>query len=555
MRFVLHVSLLALALAVLVSVGCSTKRASGLSSALQQIVEGKPLHQSEEVWKDVGAFYTQREFTSAWTDDGHPAEHAGDALRVLNDAVRHALVPDEYGKDAIIDLHAVLNAIDEEASRREELLAEFDAHVTASLLALGRDVALGRLDPSSIVSTWKAQREPPDLPGTLTRAIKNHNLATWLDNVRPPHREYVALQKAYADLLAQHERGGWPQVPAGTYRRGMSHPAVVVLRQRLAASGILTGDAATSNAPTFDADVVRAVHAFQELHGIKATGVVDQITLSAMNVPVDERVEQVALNLERWRWMPNELGERHLLVNIPYFHLLAREHGHTVMDVRVVVGKPGDETPVFSDEMETVVFSPYWYIPDSIKEQETAPAVVADPDYLARNNIEVLRGTRPVDVSRIDWQRPEELRDLAFRQRPGASNALGHVKFLFPNRFDVYLHDTPADSLFERRGRAFSHGCVRVEEPEKLVQYVLRGHTGWDAPRIRRAMYAGTEQQVPLAQKIPVHLTYFTAWVDENGGLHFKGDIYGYDQKQARALRTLDDRPPRFARKARLTPP
>jgi murein L,D-transpeptidase YcbB/YkuD len=202
------------------------------------------------------------------------------------------------------------------------------------------------------------------------------------------------------------------------------------------------------------------------------------------------------------------------------------------MDIRVVVGKQGNETPIFSDEMEVVVFSPYWNIPDSIKQGETAPAMMRDPGYLDRNNMEILRGSRRVDPASVNWSDPGELRQLAIRQRPGANNALGHVKFLFPNDYDVYLHDTPADSLFQRQGRAFSHGCIRVEEPEVLANYVLEGYSEWDAARIKNAMYSGDERHVKLKEKIPVHITYFTAWVDENGGLHFQPDIYGYDARQ-----------------------
>jgi murein L,D-transpeptidase YcbB/YkuD len=223
-----------------------------------------------------------------------------------------------------------------------------------------------------------------------------------------------------------------------------------------------------------------------------------------------------------------------LIVNIPSFHLVAREQGRTVLDMKVVVGKPGTETPVFSDEMETVVFSPYWNIPDTIAIGETAPAAIRDPAYLARNNIEVLSvsggRTRLVDPATIDWSDPGQLEGLAFRQRPGASNALGHVKFLFPNRFNVYLHDTPADGLFSRATRAYSHGCVRVERPEELAQYVLRGHHEWDAARIKRAMYSGQETHVKLKEKIPVHLVYFTVWVDDSGGVHFLPDPYRYDR-------------------------
>ena len=225
-------------------------------------------------------------------------------------------------------------------------------------------------------------------------------------------------------------------------------------------------------------------------------------------------MQQVAINLQRWRWMPDELGERHFFVNIPHFTLIAREAGKPVMDIRVVVGKPGNNTPIFSEEMETVVFSPYWNIPDSIAEDETAPAIARDPNYLARQGIEILRvsgGTRRRSMPPT-WTGVIRMRvkGLVFRQRPGAGNALGHVKFLFPNKHNVYLHDTPADSLFAKPGRAFSHGCVRVEEPEQLAKYVLRGYPEWDEQSIGAAMHSGVEKHVKLKEKIPVHIVYFT---------------------------------------------
>lgn len=204
------------------------------------------------------------------------------------------------------------------------------------------------------------------------------------------------------------------------------------------------------------------------------------------------------------------------------------------MDIRVVVGTPAHKTPIFSEEMETVVLSPYWNIPDSIAEGETVPAIAKDPGYLERQNIEVLRrssaGVTAVKASEVDWNDAGSLAGLVFRQRPGAKNALGHVKFLFPNPYNVYLHDTPADELFARPGRAFSHGCVRVEEPEKLAKYVLRDLPEWDEPKLFAAMQSGVEKHVKLKQKVPVHLVYFTSWVNENGGLHFQPDIYRYDR-------------------------
>jgi len=319
---------------------------------------------------------------------------------------------------------------------------------------------------------------------------------------------------------------------------------VLTLRQRLTASGHLTSAAASNTSPVYSKADEAGVRAFQELHGLKGTGVADAATLAAMNVPLDHRIRQVALNLERWRWMPNDLGARHLLVNIPYYTLIARENGKPVMDIRVVVGKADEhKTPVFSSEMSTVVFSPYWNIPDSIVEGETAPAVARDPAYLAKNDIEILDMSRPggtpLDYGSVDWDDADQLKHLAFRQRPGPGNALGHVKFLFPNPFDVYLHDTPADALFARSGRAFSHGCVRVEEPEALAKYVLRGDAAWDDTKILEAMDAGVEKHVKLKESIPVHIVYFTAWVDVNGGLHFQPDVYGYDADQAAHVRAL----------------
>ena len=272
-----------------------------------------------------------------------------------------------------------------------------------------------------------------------------------------------------------------------------------------------------------------------------------QHTLAAINEKQrvqgtpDPRAGQIALNLERWRWLPDDLGSRHLLVNVPAFYMAARENGKPVLEMKVIVGKPGNATPIFSDEMETVVFSPYWNVPDSIAEGETAPAAARDPNFLRRQNIELLRrtgnGTEAVDPGSVDWDDPEAVKALAFRQKPGAGNALGHVKFLFPNSFDVYLHDTPADALFFRNGRALSHGCVRLEMPEDLAKYLLRDKPEWTDEKIAAAMHAGEEKHVALKEHVPVHIVYFTAWPKGDGDVELFDDIYGYDAKQQVARR------------------
>ena len=489
------------------SVACSSvSGAEAVTPALERIVSGKPLPNIRaEAWTDLRAFYTARQHAPAWVDRRRPTDRAAAAIQVLNTAPQHGLDPATYGAADLLARGQAVEAIDKESPERLEQLAEFDARLTAGMLSFGRDVAIGS-------NRAKTKRQAPDYVAALAKAIDDP--ATWVEAVRPRHPEYAALQKALDGLIGQRAKGGWQAVAA--------KPDEAALRQRLTAGGHLQESG----------DLVAAIKSFQELHALPATGVADAATIAAMNVPIDTRIRQVALNLQRWRLLPDDLGERHFIVNVPYFHLIAREGGKPVMDIRVVVGKPGNNTPIFSDEMESVVFSPYWNIPESIAQGETLPSIARDPSFLARQNIEIMRtsGGEKVDPSEVDWDNPEALKGFAFRQRPGAGNALGHVKFLFPNAHNVYLHDTPADKLFGRTTRAFSHGCVRVEEPETLAKYVLRDYPEWDEASIFAAMKSGVEKHVKLKQKIPVHIVYFTAWVDANGGLHFQPDIYGYDR-------------------------
>lgn len=254
-----------------------------------------------------------------------------------------------------------------------------------------------------------------------------------------------------------------------------------------------------------------------------------QKVLASGGQPPD-RVKQIANAMNGWRLLPDDLGARHILVNIPQFHLFVRDAGKTVVDTRVVVGKQGDETPVFSADMTSVILSPYWNIPESIASGETIPLIIKDPAYLAKNGLEVLRRSgakaERVDPEHVDWSNPEETEALSLRQKPGPGNALGHVKFMLPNKYSVYLHDTPAHALFDRTGRAFSHGCVRLEEPLELAKYVLGEDPVWTEAAIREAMHAGVEREVKLKRPIPVHIVYFTAWVDEAGKAQFFEDVY-----------------------------
>jgi murein L,D-transpeptidase YcbB/YkuD len=260
------------------------------------------------------------------------------------------------------------------------------------------------------------------------------------------------------------------------------------------------------------------------------------------NAAVEKQVRQIQLNLERWRWLPRDLGDRYILVNVPDFELEVHDAGQVPLSMKVVVGSKTTPTPILSDTMTHVVFSPYWNVPDGIAEGETLPAVQADPGFLERNGIEVVDTSgQKVDAGEIDWSSfttEDGSLPYRFRQRPGSTNSLGLVKFIFPNEYDVYLHDTPADALFNRKFRALSHGCVRVEQPQALAEYLLSDQPEWSADSIKEAMHAGEEKHVKLKRPISVHLTYWTVRADEDGTVQFRDDIYNRD---ARALAQLAD--------------
>ena len=270
-----------------------------------------------------------------------------------------------------------------------------------------------------------------------------------------------------------------------------------------------------------------------------------QAALAAERSAPSGREELLKMNLERWRWAPRDLGERYVLINVPSYQMQVIEGESPVLSMRVIVGDPENETPLFSDEMTYVVFSPYWNIPSSILREETLPRIANDPDYLRRNNIEVVGtgGEEVVDPESIDWSDEEATEGLRFRQAPGPENALGLVKFIFPNHFSVYLHDTPTDKLFFEKQRALSHGCIRVEQPAELARYVLRDKEEWTEERIRAAMGQDSEQTVKLVEPLPVHIGYWTAWVEPDGKtVTYTDDPYGIDPKHAKVRGVKLDR-------------
>jgi murein L,D-transpeptidase YcbB/YkuD len=501
--------------------GCRAKHApeeaTDIRSALSERTPGAQTAGPTPTRAAVARFYDLRGMRFAWTART-PLSVVDDALALIAAADEHGFDRAWYGYDGLRAAREQLAAKPPEGDVGRRELARFDVRLTTSLMSLGHDVAVGRTRPVR----WRPQRRLPDLASSLA-AARNGRLSSWLDTLRPPHEEYAGLQEALAALRGVQAKGGWP-----TVNRRPTKASRIALVRRLE----ISGDLATGK--TLSKEAVRdAVESFQSHHGLSLTGRLDGATMTAMNVPLATRIRQVRINLERWRWMPDDLGDRHIIVNIPEFHLKAIERSREVLDIRAIVGRKGDETPVLSKEMTTVVFSPYWNIPETIATDETLPEITNDPGFLEQNNIEVVRvstgSPEVVDPATIDWDDAETLKGLSFRQRPGEGNALGLVKFLFPNSQNVYVHDTPGGHLFSRIGRSFSHGCVRIEQPIALAQYVLRDQRQWTPEAIQAAMKAGTEAHVRITAPIPIHLTYFTAWRDANGGLNFRDDVYGYD--------------------------
>jgi murein L,D-transpeptidase YcbB/YkuD len=375
-----------------------------------------------------------------------------------------------------------------------------------------------------VLVVWVHDMTHAEMPGQASREFTPASASDRLHQALERYRQIAA-------------RGGWPLLaPGPPLRRGDRGEQVIRLRTRLQISGDLRRQEGDQRAH-FDATLEQAVRVFQRRHGLAADGIVGVATRSALNVPAATRVQQMALNLRRWRALSDNLGERYVLVNIPDFTLQVIEHSQPVMTMRVIVGKPTWPTPTLSSSILQVVINPAWEVPPRIARLEILPMIKRDPTYALRNRLKILQGwdseAREIDPQKLDWS-TLSLDNFPYhlRQEPGPTNALGRLKFVFPNSFHVYMHDTPKRSLFTRRKRLFSHGCIRLEKAFDLATYLVQRLPAWSRPRLRVAMHRSHELWIHLPEALPVHLVYLTAWVDENHTVQFRPDVYGYDQTQ-----------------------
>ncbi len=543
-KFVFQFSLLCVGLLVVVRPAAAVS-GTELGIALVQELENRltilplvdqtplPLPGRENV--HISAVYNQHDAKPLWVDSNGPGVRAQVIRSFLEQAAEDGLEPEDYG---------VLEIGQEWSGRDPGALARLDVLLTRGLLNYIHDSRYGRIRPLLVDPTLFAEagNEQFDSVAVMSEVLAVADLRVYLNALSPPHRYYKGLKKMLAHYRLLAAEGGWRKIPAGpTIRPDDQDKRIPAVRARLLASGDLEAGLFPGN--YFDKKLERAVRRFQERHGLASDGEVGHQTRLAMNIPVDEVIRRIVLNMERWRWQEHELGERYLLVNIANYHLLAVAGGEVKLDMAVIVGQKQNQTPVFSDSIKYVELNPYWTLPPSIARDEYLPKLQRDARILDKRHIRLFSGwgrdARELVSTAINWKKvtPEEMVRFKLRQDPGPWNALGRAKFVFPNHYDIYLHDTPSRQLFNRAERGFSHGCVRVSYPIDLAGFVLDGErTGWDRERVEEVLAQGGNAIITTPDPLPVHITYQTTWLDKEGSFHLNKDIYGRDQRLVEAL-------------------
>ena len=497
----------------------------------------------DDVRKDVGAFYAVRDFEPVWTGANGLKERARQTLERMSRAEEDGLTPSDY-------LPASLNGYDDDAAMlagNAAVLAKLELELTRAALRFARHASAGRLIPSAVDRNMAISPKPVAAMEVLEGLTGAGTPDAFLDGLFPAMQEYGMMRSELARYRKLNRRlTSEPIADGGLIRPGDTDPRIVDVRRRLielgsyaitvseethTASAAAVSSEAILASEDYDSSLVKAVKAFQRARGLSVDGIIGRGTVTALNSNYESQIKRIMANMERMRWLPADLGRKHILVNQASFEMRLVEDETLVHKARVIVGKPRHQTPVFSDVMEFIVMNPYWNVPRSIATKEMLPVAARDPYYFARKGYEVFYGGKRINSTDIYWDEvPASGFPFHVRQPPGRSNALGKLKFMFPNRHNIYLHDTPSKSLFQRTSRAFSHGCVRLQNPQRLAELLLGADRGWSKKRINRMIATGKNQRINLKQKIPVHLTYFTVWPDENGQLTFKRDFYGRDQ-------------------------
>ena len=508
-------------------------------------------------------FYQARNFAPVWIGRDGLDGQGSSLMRTICAAGDLGLRPADYDPSRLRDLLHWALQDGQSTETRAKRLAELEVTLSEKVVEMISDARAGRLNLPRLQDNWHYKVGPRATKAreVFERVAASGDLAAALRD-RQAGEDAGAMVEALAAYRKIAEAGGWAAIPSGpTLRSDSTGPRVAAVRQRLRVSND-TPDAGARKSTRFDTSLAEAVRRFQRRHGLEPTGQVDEATRGAMNVPVAERISQLELNLERERWLPARDGNDYILVNIPEFMLHVYRAGKAAIAMRVIVGASLNQTPIFADEISYVVFRPYWNVPKSIVIEELLPALEENPDYLVENGFSVLgaddKVIAPADIDSHGAAAatraglPAPRRDEPFRldeeaiasgkarirQEPGPTNALGLIKFVFPNEFDIYLHATPSNRLFAEQDRALSHGCIRVKDPVRLAEHLLEPNGEWTASRIEERMEDPNvvSEEVGLKRKVPVYIVYLTAWVDDLGLVQFRDDVYEQDRRLRAAI-------------------
>ena len=498
------------------------------AQALKILLAAQPKAGSFAEKRDRAAlaeFYAERDYQPVWMVDGTYAPQARAVMARIAAADEDGLDPAAYRLPP-----ATIGAATPAGA---EIAASVDLVLSQAVLLYARQAYAGRLDPSSISKLITIKPLLPDPIEVLASVSSAGDGAAAIAAFNPPHEGYQRLKKALAEARATETGPRLARVPEGkSMKLGLADPRVPLLRARLEVP-------APSEAPeVYDEALAAAVKSFQSRKGLTADGIAGNATVAYVNGTGRSHSAEIIANMERWRWLPRDLGAFYVIANVPEYLVRVVENGQVVHTTRTVVGKMTNQTPIFSDQMESIVVNPSWNVPASITTKEMLPAARRDPGYISRKGYQVLANVdgkyRQIDPQMVDWSSVNP-RQIMIRQPPGDDNALGSVKFLFPNEHSVYLHDTPSKSFFKRDARALSHGCVRVQDPLEFADVLLAHQGGWTKQRLRK-MIGGKEKWINLPNRIPIHLTYFTAFVEDSGTLETRPDVYGFNDRVEKAL-------------------
>ena len=472
------------------------------SGNITQFIKKYPLFNAFQ--KDIEKFYSPRQYAYAWCDTSGVIEQADNLYNQVMNIDNEGLSKNVLYKDSLTALFAQPSS---------NINPEKELMLTAQYFNYAQQVWGGISEEKTKKLNWFLPRKKLDLPFLMDSLLQDTSSSIIKKGYS--YRQYALLKeylKRYRDIASKNN---WTQIKADkkSYGPGDSAEVIKATREKLFVLGDLS---ANSGSAVFDDELQNGIKNFRARFGIKQDGAIGQGIIDQLNVPIEKYIETIIVNMERCRWVPVNLNGEYIIVNIPDFRLYAYEQDSIALIMKVVVGKSVHKTVIFNGDLKYVVFSPYWNVPPDIMKNEVLPALRKDPDYLKRNNME--------------WN------GNSIRQKPGPKNSLGLVKFLFPNEYNIYLHDSPAKSLFNEDQRAFSHGCIRVEQPKKLAEYLLRKDPTWTEVRIDRAMKKGKEQYVTLKDPVPVFIAYLTAWVDRQGRLNLRKDIYKRDDNLADML-------------------